>query len=279
MPSSPFAGRHEHGQNFLTDHATIEAIVGLIARTDGPIVEIGPGDGAVTRRVLRLGRDLTAVEIDPRRAAELRRIRHPRLDVVNRDVLHHSFPAGPHVVVGNLPFHLTTAILRRLLHAPGWTDAVLLVQWEVARRRAGVGGASMMTSQWAPWFDFAVHRRVPARAFTPQPGVNGGLMTVTRRREPLLPGADRKRFQAMVHRVYTGRGNGLAHVLPRAGLVDSPRSASRWLAGYGLRPSDLPKALPVDAWVDLYRTSGSSPPRRRSDPRKVRVERNRLNFD
>ncbi len=50
------------------------------------------------------------------------------------------------VVVGNLPFHLTTPILRRLLAAGGWTEAVLLTQWEVARKRAGVGGRTMLTA-------------------------------------------------------------------------------------------------------------------------------------
>src|SRR5699024_11383810 len=79
------------------------------------------------------------------------------------------------VLVGNLPFHLTTAILRRIFRAPGWKHAILLVQWEVARRRAGVGGATMMTAQWWPWFDFELGRRVPARAFTPRPNVDGGV--------------------------------------------------------------------------------------------------------
>ncbi|MEU1539934.1 rRNA adenine N-6-methyltransferase family protein [Actinacidiphila glaucinigra] len=133
-------GRHELGQNFLTDRTVIASIEALVAATSGPIVEIGPGDGALTLPLSRTGRPLTAVEIDPRRAQRLQR-RLPRgAHVVNTDVLRYRFPREPHVIVGNLPFHLTTTIMRRVLAADRWDSAVLLVQWEVARRRAGIGG-------------------------------------------------------------------------------------------------------------------------------------------
>lgn len=275
-------GRHEHGQNFLIDRRQIGAIVDLVGATSGPIIEIGPGGGALTPRLIALQRDLTAVEVDPRLAEQLKQ-RHGkqvRMTVVNADVLAYRFPSHPHVVVGNLPFHLTTAILRRLLHAPpGWTDAVLLVQWEVARRRAGVGGATMMTAQWEPWFEFSLHGRVPARAFTPMPGVDGGLLAIRRRADPLVPRSDQRRFQALVHRVYTGRGHGLAQVLTRAGLFASAAKARTWLARFGLRPTDLPKSLPIDAWVDLFQASGSSPPRdgqqRSRQPRSRQRRRSR----
>ncbi|MBS4104936.1 rRNA adenine N(6)-methyltransferase family protein, partial [Tsukamurella paurometabola] len=104
--------------------------------------------------------------------------------IVHGDFLHHRLPAEPHAVVGNLPFHLTTAVLRKLLHAPHWTDAVLIVQWEVARRRAGIGGATMMTAQWSPWYEFGLGGRIPASAFTPRPSVDAGLLTITRRGTP-----------------------------------------------------------------------------------------------
>ena len=139
-------GRHEHGQNFLTDHSTISTITQLVATTKGRIIEIGPGDGALTAPLARLGRSVTAVEIDARLARRLIDRLPSRVDVITDDFLTYRLPTSPYVLVGNLPFHQTTAMLRRILHAPAWTDAILLVQWEVARRRAGVGGATMMTA-------------------------------------------------------------------------------------------------------------------------------------
>lgn len=260
-------GRHEHGQNFLTDPLTIAAITRLVAVTKGPIIEIGPGDGALTTPLARLNRPITAVEIDARLARRLTE-RHPSdVNVITDDFLSYRLPTSPHVLVGNLPFHQTTAMLRRILHAPGWTEAILLVQWEVARRRAGVGGATMMTAQWAPWFEFSLHGRVPARAFTPRPGVDGAILSVRRRQQPLLPQRQRRQFQELVHRVYTGSGRGLAQILARTTALASSQAARAWLRQHGVDATGLPKDLPVEAWVDLFKTTGSSPPpRRKQDP-------------
>ncbi len=165
----------------------IDAIDALVARTKGPVLEIGAGDGALTLPLSRHGRTITAIELDTRRALRLGARTPAHVTVVNEDFLRYSLPRTPHVVVGNLPFHLTTAITRRLLDAQNWHTAVLLVQWEVARCRAGVGGATLLTAGWAPWYEFDLHSRVPARAFRPMPGVDGGLLTVRRRSAPLGP--------------------------------------------------------------------------------------------
>lgn len=70
-------GRHEHGQNFLTDHKIINSIVDLVKQTSGPIIEIGPGSGALTHPISHLGRAITAVEVDAKLAAKLTK-RPPR---------------------------------------------------------------------------------------------------------------------------------------------------------------------------------------------------------
>ncbi|MGW4097676.1 23S ribosomal RNA methyltransferase Erm [Mycobacterium sp. NPDC004974] len=241
--SSTHHGRHEYGQNFLCDRRVVADIVRIVSHTTGPIVEIGAGDGALTLPLQRLDRPLTAIEIDRRRARRL--ADRTSAEVVSADFLQYRLPAMPHVVVGNLPFHLTTAILRRLLHGPGWTDAVLLMQWEVARRRAAVGGATMMTAQWWPWFEFGLARKVSADAFRPRPGVDAGLLTIKRRGEPLIPSADRRRYQALAHEVFTARGRGLAQIL-------RPHVDRRWLQANGIQPSALPRDLSAQQWAALF---------------------------
>lgn len=250
---SPYrAGRHEHGQNFLVDHTVVTTIVDLVARTQGPIVEIGPGGGALTLPLERLGRPLTGVEIDGKRVRELRPRVARTTTLLAQDFLRYRLPPRPHVVVGNLPFHQTTALLRRILHAPYWTDAVLLVQWEVARRRAGVGGATMMTAQWWPWFEFDLACRVPASAFLPRPGVDGGIVTAHRRDRPLVPVTDRRRYQAFVHRVFTGRGRGLRQVV-RTAYPAVPRSRlAGWARDHGVDAAALPRDLTAAQWSALY---------------------------
>lgn len=251
-------GRHEHGQNFLTDTSIISRITQLVAATTGPIIEIGPGEGALTAPLERLRRPLTAVEIDPRLATALTERMPKHVEIVTGDFLDYRLPQHPHVIVGNLPFHQTTAMLRRILRAPAWSDAILLTQWEVARRRAGVGASTMMTAQWSPWFEFELHGRVPARAFIPRPGVDGGILALRRIHQPVLRTSDRGRFQALVHRVYTGPGRGMAQILPRTTALASARAARAWLAAHGLPPDALPGALGTEAWIDLFIRYGAA---------------------
>ncbi|MFB9931591.1 23S ribosomal RNA methyltransferase Erm [Amycolatopsis halotolerans] len=249
MSAQPFGGRHELGQNFLADPAVIAAVCTAAARTNGPLVELAAGDGALTVPLSRTGRPLTAVELDPRRARRLALRTGENVEVVHGDLLRHRLPEVPHTVVGNLPFHLTTATLRRLFRQRHWELAVLLVQWEVARRRAGIGGASQMTAAWWPWFEFAVPARVPAHAFRPRPAVDGGILVITRRPHPLV--AEQADYQEFVREVFTGRGRGLGGILPRTGRL-SVRAARTWLARQRLSPQALPRDLTAEQWASLW---------------------------
>ena len=161
MPRSSHGGRHELGQNFLIHTPTISKITALVTATKGPILELGAGDGALTRPLAQLGRPVTAIDLDEHRIAGLRRAL-PDVKINHADAL--TVPLDHPVIVGNIPFHLTTPILRRLLRVGTWTQAVLLTQWEVARKRCGIGGSTMLTAQTAPWFTFTLHGRVPSAA-------------------------------------------------------------------------------------------------------------------
>ena len=93
-------GRHEYGQNFLTDQSIIAAITRLAVATEGPIIEIGPGDGALTTPLARLGRPVTAIEIDARLARRLSERLPSHVDVVSDDFLIYRLPTYPYVLVG-----------------------------------------------------------------------------------------------------------------------------------------------------------------------------------
>lgn len=260
-------GRHELGQNFLADKSVITEIDSLVARTKGPILEIGPGDGALTFPLSKHRRKITAVEIDPLRARRLD-ARTPRhVTVVNNDFMRFRLPRDPHVVVGNLPFHLTTPILRRLLDDRHWHTAVLLVQWEVARRRAGVGGATMLTACWVPWYEFELHSRVHARAFRPMPGVDGGLLSIRRRSAPLVDSV--RPYQDFVRQVFTGKGYGLREILQRNGRVPH-RDLAGWLRHHGVSPQALPKDLNAQQWASLWELTKPAPGRDLPSPERGR---------
>ena len=257
MPRSSSGGRHELGQNFLTNRSTIATIVGLVDSTDGPILEIGAGDGHLTRPLERLGRQLTAVEIDEHRGERLRS-RARGASVVIGDVMRLPFDAD--VIVGNVPFHLTTPILRKLLRERAWSEAVLVTQWEVARKRASVGGSTMMTAQSGPWFTFELAGRVPARHFSPMPSVDGGLLRVSRRRDPLVPVGEEKAYSRFVRAVFTGRGNTLARIVSGAAGIGAG-AAKGALGRAGVPARALPRDLSATQWARLWREVRRQPGR------------------
>ena len=95
-------GRHEHGQNFLTDHKIINSIVDLVKQSSGPIIEIGPGSGALTHPLSRLGRPITAVEVDAKLAAKLtKKTASASVEVVHDDFLNFRLPATPFITFRN----------------------------------------------------------------------------------------------------------------------------------------------------------------------------------
>lgn len=248
MPRSLHGGRHELGQNFLVHRQTMNTLAALVDATSGPILELGAGDGAITRRLASTRRPVTAIDLDEHRVRRLARAL-PHVRVVHADALRHPLDAA--VVVGNVPFHLTTPILRRLLAAREWQHAVLVTQWEVARKRAGIGGGTMMTAQSAPWFEFALHGRVPSWGFSPRPGVDGGILTITRRGSPLVPYAERHAYERFVRDVFTGRGTGVESIVSRIAPV-SAATVRHALASAKAPPRALPRDLAAPHWASLW---------------------------
>ncbi len=252
MPRSLHGGRHELGQNFLNHRPTLQRIADLVDVTFGPILEIGAGGGALTGFLRALGRPFIALEIDEHRVRALRK-KLPGVDVVHADALTHALDAS--VIVGNIPFHLTTPILRRILAQGEWEHAILLIQWEVARKRAGVGGSTMMTAQSAPWYKFSLEGRVAREHFTPMPSVDGGILHVQRRRRPLLASSDGPGYVSFVRAVFTGPGGSLHRIVARAAHMDQHRALAV-MRKTGIRPSALPRDLTPEQWVALWHTAG-----------------------
>jgi len=185
--------RRELGQNFLEPELGRELVEHARFSGDQLVVEIGAGRGALTHALARVPIDVLAVELDPVWAERLRRelAGARRVRVVRADFLAFRLPARPFRVIGSLPFGRTTEICRRLFDDPTLPleRADLVVQWEVAVKRASQPPTSLLGAAWAPWWEFRLGQRIPAAAFRPMPRADAGVLVVTRRRPALLPPA------------------------------------------------------------------------------------------
>ena len=123
-----------------------------------------------------------------------------RVQVVEADILSVPLPTRPFRAIGSLPFGQTTGILHHLLDNPTvpLERADVVVQWEVARKRAAVPPSTMLSTAWAPWWEFRLGPRIPAAGFRPIPRVDAGVLVITRRSRPLLPVAMARRYADFV---------------------------------------------------------------------------------
>ncbi len=185
--------RRRLGQNFLRPDLADELVAAAAFNVGDHVIEIGAGRGALTYALARRGVRVVALEKDPHWAASLRQeVSRRGLDhvrVVCCDALDYRMPRRPFRIVGSLPFGATTAILRHLLDDPGSAldRADLIVQWEVARKRAAMPPSTLLSATWAPWWTFEMGRRIPAASFRPMPSVDAAILRVTRRHPPILP--------------------------------------------------------------------------------------------
>lgn len=189
------ARRRELGQNFLTDRAEIDRLIAAAdMRTDELVVEIGPGKGALTLPLADAGARVVAIERDRVWATRLRaRLEQSgvadRVEVIRADFRKAALPDEPFRVVSNPPFGLTTPLFAHLFDDPrrGPWRADLLVQFEVARKRADEPPTTLRSAAWAPWWRFRLGPTVSRMAFRPVPNVDTAVLVAEKRDPPVLP--------------------------------------------------------------------------------------------
>lgn len=123
------------GQNFLRNRGAVEKIVAAVeAQPDEIVLEIGPGEGVLTEKLVELGNRTIAIEIDPDLARRLKAKFGDRLELREEDAVDAELPRTPYRAVGNLPYNVGTPILRRVIADPHCKRAVFMLQKEVADR-------------------------------------------------------------------------------------------------------------------------------------------------
>jgi 16S rRNA (adenine1518-N6/adenine1519-N6)-dimethyltransferase len=247
-------------QNFLIDAAALDAIVAAaeLEPTDR-VLEIGPGLGVLTRRLLAAGCTVLAVELDRRLAAYLRRELGAigTFELLEADALDldpaQVFPGQPYKLVANIPYHITSPLLHLCLEGERPPElAVLLVQLEVAERVAARPGQMSYLSVFVQNVAQAeIVAEVPATAFEPAPEVDSAALRLRRRPDPVVPpGGRREPFHRLVQAGFRHRRkqlhNALARELPvgREGLLAA-------FAACGVDPERRPQTLRVDEWACL----------------------------
>ncbi|SHE55149.1 16S rRNA (adenine1518-N6/adenine1519-N6)-dimethyltransferase [Modicisalibacter ilicicola DSM 19980] len=256
--------RKRFGQNFLRDPGIISRIVGAISpRPEQRLIEIGPGQGALTEPLLEATGKLEVIELDRDLIPGLRVqfFDYPGFVIHEGDALKFDFAAlkgeGPALrVVGNLPYNISTPLIFHLLGARGAVaDMHFMLQKEVVERLA----ASPGSSDWGRLSIMAqYHCRVdslfivPPEAFTPRPKVDSAIVRLVPHATLPYPAVDEVLFADVVRRAFSQRRKTLRNNLK--GLVE-PASLEALEIDPGRRPQTLTVAELVDIANHLARES------------------------
>ena len=251
------------GQHFLHERGVVEKIILAIDPRPGDrIVEIGPGQGALTFPLLERHGALTAIEFDRDLLAPLADAARGRgeLSLVHANVLDVDFGAlaggTPFRLVGNLPYNLSSPILFHALeHAASIRDMVFMLQKEVVDRMAAGPGSKVygrLSVMLQAWCEVTALFTVGPGAFRPPPKVDSAVVRLVPRAPESVGIADRARFAAIVRDAFGQRRKTLRNALSRVCDEATLRAA-------GIDPQARAEQLPVADFIRLANCAAATP--------------------
>ncbi len=251
--------RKSLGQNFLQDPSSLEKIVAAaeVTRSD-TVLEIGPGLGALTRHLAVAAKQVIAVELDGRLLPALQETitGYSNIKVVQGDILEVS-PAEivsvpDYIVVANIPYYITSALLRHLLETtPRPRRVVLTVQKEVAERIcAAPGDLSMLALSVQVYGEPRIAARIPAGAFHPAPKVDSAVVRIDLFPAPFIPYTLLDSFFVLAKAGFSQKRKKLRNSLS-AGMKKSPAEIEGILRSAGIDPQRRAETLSLEEWREL----------------------------
>jgi 16S rRNA (adenine1518-N6/adenine1519-N6)-dimethyltransferase len=253
------------GQHFLTDRHVIDQIVRAVDPRPGDrLVEIGPGQGAITFPLLRKHGELTVVEFDRDLITPLMEASEGvgRLTIIHKDVLQVDFSRlagdeGPLRLVGNLPYNISSPILFHALeHAGAVRDMHFMLQKDVVDRMASEPGSKVygrLSVMLQAYCTVEALFDVPPAAFRPPPKVDSSVVRLVPRPEESIGIADRALFERVVREAFGQRRKTLRNALQLTCTGADIEAA-------GLRPDARAEQLHVSEFVQLAAHIGSLHP-------------------
>lgn len=249
--------RKNLGQHFLNDKRILQRIVDALELTGGEtVVEIGPGRGSLTELLVPVAKRLVLIEYDRLLAARLREMyaSTPSVSVIEADVLTVDLgeaAGGPYVLVGNVPYYITTPILFHALEPRRPDRAVYLVQREVADRIAAEPGSADYGALSVNVQGFASPKklfRVAPGSFEPPPKVESAVIRIDPRDEPVVDAAHEARFRRFVQEAFGMRRKQMRRVVRSLLNLDAER-ADALLAEVGIDPMARPETLSAEQFA------------------------------
>lgn len=248
------------GQNFLLEQRVITQIVRAAQLTpESLVVEVGPGVGVLTAALTNATPHVIAVELDRRVLPILEKLKSvsPELHIVSDDILNIDFQEltthRPYTLVGNLPYNITSAILKHALESAHQPERmVVMVQREVGERiMAKPGDMSLLAISIQLYGTPEQVTMVSRTAFYPQPEITSMVMKITNIHQPT--DVNPKTLFKLAHAAFNGKRKQLHNTLAN-GLHLTPMAAKDLLHQATIDPAARPQHLSIEQWKTLANT-------------------------
>jgi len=247
------------GQSFLTSAEALQRILDAAAlRGEETVLEIGPGLGALTLQLCERARRVVAVELDSRLLPPLRSLvsAFPAVELHQGDILNIEWERlgiqERYCVVANIPYSITSALLRRLLESPAPAEwLVLTIQREVAERLIAPPGEMNLLALSVQLYGTArIYARLPAEAFYPRPEVESAVLRIDILASPPVE-PELTRWIFRLARAGFGQKRKKLRNAISAGMGVRPAQAEDWLLAAGIVPDLRAQAIGLEDWLRL----------------------------
>jgi 16S rRNA (adenine1518-N6/adenine1519-N6)-dimethyltransferase len=240
------------GQHFLVDEDALESIVDAAGiEPEDHVIEIGPGIGILTRELLRHAGSVTAIEIDARLIPLMRTFIPEEdqrgLETVNQNALHASLPSEPYKIVANIPYHITSPLLRHVFleSQPPPKSVTLLIQKEVAQTICDAKSAGILTILVRLFGTPRYICGVPSASFLPPPKVDSAVLSIACFEKPRAERLTIDTIFKLTKIAFAGKRKMLRNTLGH--LPDGMEK----LAKAAIDPQRRPQTLSIDEWILL----------------------------
>lgn len=246
------------GQHWLKEPEILADIAEAAELTgDDVVLEIGPGLGTLTSRLLARANSVIAVEFDTDLARKLPgQFPGKKLNVVNQDILQFDLNQLPknYKVVANVPYYITSKIVEKLMTVENKPSiAVLLVQKEVAERIAAeAGNMSILSVSVQIFAEAELDIEVPRQFFTPPPKVDSQVVVLRTRNNPLITPEDQRGFFRIVKAGFSAKRKKLRSSLS-GGLGIDKSAVEELLKNAGISPDARAEDLAIEDWKRLLK--------------------------
>ena len=239
------------GQNFLVDNNLLEKIINNVKiDSNENVLEIGPGQGALSEKLVGICNELHMVEIDRDLISILKQ--HNKLsqtEIINQDILKVDLPAldieNP-VVVGNIPYNITSPIVFWLIkYLASWNRAYLMVQKELAQRltaKIGTKDYSRLTVMTSLYFDIKICFLISPNVFLPKPKVQSAFIEIIKKENSSHHNINLKSFDQVVRMAFNQR---------RKMLRNSLSSLNIDIKNCGIDFTERPEQLSVEDFIEI----------------------------